>query len=151
MANDKLQEVTSIGQLKALAKELGVRDDWHEPDEQEVDAVVHGNTFDNAGFEYEKHVIIKKDGEPVARINLATLLAFACDKYKGFDHFHEGTTVRLKKSVKRHHTCPEGRECHKTAKIRKFLSEYSSGAVVLDRDLEGGMYWNTEDLEVVWR
>jgi hypothetical protein len=82
-------------QLQQLAVELGVRPDWHEPDEQEVTAECRGSSFDNAGFgstEYEssalhryghggpveQYVILKKDGWPVAEINLATLFAMAC-------------------------------------------------------------------------
>jgi hypothetical protein len=37
-------------QLVELAKTLGVRADWHEPDEQGITADVEGGTFDNAGF-----------------------------------------------------------------------------------------------------
>lgn len=80
--------------LKRLAKDLGVRDDWHEPDEEGVDAVVRGNSFDNAGFWpegislergrklLEKHVVIKQNGKEVAVINLATLLAMASGTLK---------------------------------------------------------------------
>lgn len=73
-------------QLRGLALMLGVRHDWHEPDEQGVTAEVHGESFDNAGFwpeptapggHQEMHVVIKVDGEEVATINLATLLAWA--------------------------------------------------------------------------
>jgi hypothetical protein len=84
----KMKIINTKKELVALAKELGVRDDWYEPDEQEVDATVHGRSFDNAGFwpagEFgtnsilEKHVIIKKEGKPVGAINLATLFAIAC-------------------------------------------------------------------------
>ena len=78
-------------ELTDLARELRVRDNWHEPDEQEVTARVHGDSFDNAGFwghwkgeldtfgdgQQEMWVELFKDGQPVAEINLATLLAFA--------------------------------------------------------------------------
>lgn len=80
-------------ELLTLARDLGVRPDWHEPDEEGVDAVVCGNVFDNADrvcgsrwcsssdpsrtFE-EIGVYLMKDGEPVASINLANLFAFAC-------------------------------------------------------------------------
>ncbi len=88
----KVKRLVWKSELKELARELKVRPDWHEPDEQEVDAVVVGNNFDNAGFWprecaietkdrliMEKYVIIKKNGKPVATVNLATLLAWACD------------------------------------------------------------------------
>jgi len=77
-------------ELRELAKELKVRDDWHEPDEQGLTAEVYGTTFDNAGFwpgvheAYEdlteKHVVISQDGEEVAAVNLATLLAWASEE-----------------------------------------------------------------------
>lgn len=34
-----------LSQLKDVAIRLGVRPDWHEPDEQEVTAQVHGSCF----------------------------------------------------------------------------------------------------------
>ena len=97
--------ITRREELVQLARDLGTRPDWHEPDEQEVDAVVRGNDFDNAGFwpealvrpafsgkdtdgtpysypEFrltEKHVVIKHHGEAVAAVNLATLLAWASE------------------------------------------------------------------------
>lgn len=85
------QRINERRQLVALAKRLGVRRDWHEPDEQEVTAKFHGDDFDNAGFwgtykgglhtfgegRQEMWIELFKDGEPVAEINLATLLAIA--------------------------------------------------------------------------
>lgn len=90
-------------QLIDLARELGVRADWHEPDEQGLTARVDGLKFDNAGFwptaealrsgilsmrSVEQHVVISRqeigddggviDTEDVAAVNLATLLAWAC-------------------------------------------------------------------------
>jgi hypothetical protein len=79
--------ITEKSELLALANELGMRPDWHEPDEQDVTVEVHGVSFDNAGFWpdrdglepsiLEHHVILKKDGETVAAVNLATLFAWA--------------------------------------------------------------------------
>lgn len=86
-----MQTIHTKDDLRALARDLGVRDSWHEPDEQGLTAVVKGTKFDNAGFwpeglplsdgskVVEKHVVIRKDGQDVAAVNLATLLAFACD------------------------------------------------------------------------
>lgn len=83
--------------LIELAKELSVRPDWHEPDEQGVTARVRGNVFDNAGFwpercaredkngmtqSMEMYVLILKDLKPVAAVNLATLLSWACSTGK---------------------------------------------------------------------
>lgn len=83
-------------QLLALARELGVRPDWHEPDEQGLEAIVFGEEFDNAGFwgrsfresilsRHPKHrlseemnIMLVKDGKPIAEINLASLFAMAC-------------------------------------------------------------------------
>ena len=85
-----MKRINTKAELIALAEELGVRRDWHEPDEQEVAATTHGVTFDNAGFwgeTYrsafdgraftERYVKLYKDGEPVAAVNLATLFAWA--------------------------------------------------------------------------
>ena len=62
-----------------LAETLGVRSDWHEPDEQGVTAKCVGRKFDNAGFDDEKHIIITQEGGEEYRINLATLLAIASE------------------------------------------------------------------------
>lgn len=87
------KRIDEARQLRRLARELGVRSDWHEPDEQGLTVKVHGDDFDNAGFwghrdrgelftfgagRQEIWVELFKDGEPVAEINLATLLAMAC-------------------------------------------------------------------------
>lgn len=75
--------ITNKAQLKKIAKELGVRHDWHEPDESDVDArVENGTGFDNASGS-DMHIILSKDGVDVAKIHLATLFAFACDTYEG--------------------------------------------------------------------
>jgi len=86
------KRINFADQLRRLARELGVRDNWHEPDEQGVDVVVRGGNFDNAGFwgrnkdgsldtfgdgQQEIWVELFKDGKPVAEINLATLFAMA--------------------------------------------------------------------------
>ncbi len=93
----EIQRVETRDDLIALANRLGVRPDWHEPDEQEVTASVHGGSFDNAGYwgerEYaawitkyglkradrsiEMWVTLYQDGHPVAEVNLASLFAFA--------------------------------------------------------------------------
>lgn len=82
-----MRKIVTKAQLVDLAAELGVRSDWHEPDEQEVSAVVRGERFDNAGFwgeirltgkSYEEmYIVLRRDGEPVAAVNLATVLAWA--------------------------------------------------------------------------
>jgi hypothetical protein len=84
-----MERITSRARFVALAGELGVRMDWHEPDEQEVTAKVRGVSFDNAGTWphdrngetpreiVEMYVIIQQDGKDVAAVNLATLCAWA--------------------------------------------------------------------------
>lgn len=80
-------------QLRALFNELGLRPDWHEPDNQGISATVHGGSFDNAmaagwglirtsefvddDSHYEMNVVLRKDGQPIAVVNLATLFALA--------------------------------------------------------------------------
>ena len=65
-----------------FAKEYHLRDDWHEPDELEVDAYVEGNHLDNAmgdtGYCGELIVVLTVNEQPMLRLNLATLLAVAC-------------------------------------------------------------------------
>jgi len=80
-----MKRINTRAQLVALAQELGVRPDWHEPDEQQVTATAHGVSFDNAGFwgearsrymsHEEQHVVLYKEGRAVATVNLATLVA----------------------------------------------------------------------------
>lgn len=78
-----MQNINAHHELVALAAALRVRPDWHEPDEQDVSAIVVGDHLDNAmgsGVEHdhgEQQVILSVAGEPVACINLATLLAWA--------------------------------------------------------------------------
>jgi len=79
-----MKRINTRAQLVALAQELGVRPDWHEP---EVTATAHGVSFDNAGFwgearsrymsHEEQHVVLYKEGRAVAAVNLATLFAWA--------------------------------------------------------------------------
>jgi hypothetical protein len=96
-----IRRIDTKDQIKALAAKLGVRLDWHEPDEQKVTVQVAGDTFDNAGHwgtawdasraRYQEElgprihlgggefcVTVLQDGQPVAEVNLATLFALAC-------------------------------------------------------------------------
>lgn len=84
-------KINSKEELKDFAKQYGLRPDWHEPDEESIDAKVKGKIFDNAGFwgvdfdpkpfgiTPEMSVVLYHKNKPVAEINLATLFAFACD------------------------------------------------------------------------
>lgn len=91
-----IKRINTQDDLVALANELGVRPDWHEPDERGVSALVSGHCLDNAGFwgqggtgslpsAYQEMwvTIMLQDNEgvdprPAAEVNLATLLAWAC-------------------------------------------------------------------------
>jgi hypothetical protein len=83
-----MRRINSARELRALADEMEVRRDWHEPDEQLVTARVEGEHFDNAGvwppsevrvpgWTGELCVIITWAGRDVAAVNLASLLAMA--------------------------------------------------------------------------
>lgn len=80
------QWIETKADLKKLAELLGVRDDWHEPDEQGVSCELMQDRLDNAfGDESEAHIILTHtnpsytiDGEVRYAINVANLLAWAC-------------------------------------------------------------------------
>lgn len=84
-----MKKITTRAELLALKTELGVRADWHEPDEQDVTTSVEGVSFDNSGFWpaedrpfaapeiIEQYVVLRRAGVPVAAVNLATLFAWA--------------------------------------------------------------------------
>ena len=97
----EIVRIVSRTELQEVAAQLGVRPDWHEPDEQEVTAHVFGHSFDNAGFwpadplrqpysratdpdseSLEMYVELRKAGLPVGQINLATLFAMACGMFE---------------------------------------------------------------------
>lgn len=78
--------VNDRAELIALARVLGVRSNWHEPDEQSVEAHVLGSGFDNAGFwpletgreaVTELYVALTWHYTTVAYVNLANLFAWA--------------------------------------------------------------------------
>lgn len=85
-----VRRILDKSEFIALKDELGVRPDWHEPDEQEVTASVAGDMFDNAGFWPKEHVLnsdstvelyvtFEKNGVPIAQVNLATLCGWASE------------------------------------------------------------------------
>lgn len=94
-----MEMINTRAQFEAFARKMGVRPDWHEPDEQELGARVEGTSFDNAGFwptatsgvpwrSVELHVIFSRmeirEGvevpvEDLAAVNLATLCAWASE------------------------------------------------------------------------
>lgn len=83
-------KVNKRGDLLLFARLVGVRPDWHEPDEQEVTARFFGNSFDNAGpwavehLAYtiieEHHVVLYYKDFPTIAVNLATLFAWATEE-----------------------------------------------------------------------
>lgn len=79
--------------LAFFASEVGARLDWHEPDEQDLTAMMYGTSFDNAGFwgeptyEYytnEMHVVLYVKHYPVVAVNLATLFGWATEDKRGW-------------------------------------------------------------------
>lgn len=88
LINRKIETINYKEELVVLAKRLGLRKDWHEPDEQGISAKAFGTCFDNAGFwglqdegeiiNDEMFIVLYEDEIPVAEINLATLFAIAC-------------------------------------------------------------------------
>ena len=75
--------------IQAFAKERKLRPDWHEPDNQEVDAFITGHHLDNAfgssqdGLpekSQEYLVVLTVEEAPSLFINLADLLAIACSE-----------------------------------------------------------------------
>lgn len=72
-----LRDWTDWRVLAALARR---NPQFHEPDEQDLTAEVRGRAFDNAMMdESEKHVVLKRDGIVIARLNLASLLGLAAE------------------------------------------------------------------------
>lgn len=57
-----------------------------------------------------------------------------------------GSIVAVRKAARRHHTCPEGRDNHRTATV---VAMWNDGEIKTDRDLRGCRYWNAADLRVV--
>lgn len=75
--NEAVLRETAVELLKVTR---GCRPDMHEPDEQDVTAIVRGRVFDNAGTDKEIVVSFRKgveDSGCTASINLATLVALA--------------------------------------------------------------------------
>jgi hypothetical protein len=73
-----MQQIRTKKELLELKKRLGVRQDWHEPDEQELTLVFGGGDFDNAMNDHtESNIMLCRDGKGIACINIAMLLAWA--------------------------------------------------------------------------
>jgi hypothetical protein len=92
----KLLRIDSPERLAEFRREHDIPVDWHEPDQAGITAKVSGHALDNAGFwvqggasndfpavYLELWVTICKRNEqgeeiPLAEVNLATLLSWAC-------------------------------------------------------------------------
>lgn len=92
-----VKRIETRAELVRLAAGLGVSPDWHEPDQQQVHAVILGARLNNAGFwggqeiafrqsapelglnddSLELWAVLLAGGEPVAEVNLAMLFAWA--------------------------------------------------------------------------
>jgi hypothetical protein len=73
-------KITEGRYMSQLAKKLGVRADWHEPDEQGVTVKITGKQFDNAMGNTDSgeiNVHFYQEGKEVGAVNLATLCAMA--------------------------------------------------------------------------
>lgn len=90
--------ITSREQLAEFAREHKLRDDWHEPDEQGINAIVVGTHLDNANcsppkdgwdtpqeasVEFGVYLVDDETQQPLAFVNLALLLAFATGTCEG--------------------------------------------------------------------
>jgi len=82
-----IRHITNQVDLELLAEELGVRSDWHEPDEQGLTLDFNGKSFGNDGVwghkvaiapdSLEQYITIRKNDQPIAELNMATLLSWA--------------------------------------------------------------------------
>lgn len=84
------QRIETAEELEALRADYGITSDWHEPDENGISAIVHGRVLDTAGHwpratEKERraeitelYVTLQHEGEPIAYVNIALLLQWAC-------------------------------------------------------------------------
>jgi hypothetical protein len=88
-----MKRIMNRRDLVEVAEQLGVCPDWHEPGEQDVDVRIEGENFDNCGawpeeslkggftrdWKGEFCIVLTKDGEDVAVVNLASLFAMAAN------------------------------------------------------------------------
>lgn len=64
---------------------------------------------------------------------------------RGHSMITSESVVSLKASVKKHHSCPAGREDNATATVLTVLDD---GRLHLYRDLHGCRWWNINDVEL---
>lgn len=94
-----VKRIESAQQLAEFADKHRIRNDWHEPDEQNITAIVLGTCFDNAmgpgetfGYETSPSMEIAvylcedlgegREPRPLACVNLASLCAWATEDYR---------------------------------------------------------------------
>lgn len=86
--DNRVAKIQTRQALRDFATQYGTRHDWHEPDEQGLNVRIIGMHLDNAmgsttrpigenNSSGEFNIVLTHEDEPVAVINLATLLAWA--------------------------------------------------------------------------
>lgn len=97
-----VHHIQDADDLERFRRTHGVRSDWHEPDEQDITATVIGHNLDNASTHVddvydhdepwksftvvlheqavdEESSLVTGPGKPLAYVNLAQLLSWACN------------------------------------------------------------------------
>lgn len=87
LENNSIRHITNQFDFELLATELGVRENWQEPDEQGLTLEFNGKVFGCDGIwghkmaiapdSLEQYVTIRKDDKPIAEVNMATLMSWA--------------------------------------------------------------------------
>lgn len=90
-AENDILTIQDAQALAEFANQHGLREDWHEPDEQNIGARIIGTHLDNAmgsstHFEHVEHgefnIVLTVDGGDAAVVNLATLLSWATERLR---------------------------------------------------------------------
>lgn len=110
--DEDLDQINSAHALEEFRVDQGIRNDWHEPDEQGITAYALGNHLDNAMGPTVEHghgelqIVIAREVEggvssfdqatfvPIAVVNVATLLSWATDGAKSFKALSEAQAQR---------------------------------------------------------
>lgn len=97
-----VHHIQGADDLERFRRTHGIRSDWHEPDEQDITATVIGHNLDNASTHVddvydhdrsydsftvvlheqaidEENSLVTGPGKPLAYVNLAQLLSWACN------------------------------------------------------------------------
>lgn len=62
-----------------------------------------------------------------------------------------GDRVRLTKAAEEFQECPEGRDNKASAIVRWRLDDFAPGALRMESDLRGCLYWNEQDVVILKR